>query len=96
MSTNTILLLQSIAITLQTINAGLSGVVHDPVLSLMVASIVGGYQFYIQNLGNKTLPMNATTSTTTTETVEHRQNPPATVTTTVEKTKTDPPPEVQK
>ena len=91
MSVNTRLLLQSIAITLQTINAGLSGVIHNPVLSLMVAAIVGGYQFYIQNIGNQSLPARAVLSTTTTETVEHQAHPPTTVTTTVQETKAEAP-----
>ena len=90
MSINTILLLQSIAITLQTINAGLSGVVHNPVLSLMVAAIVGGYQFYIQNVGNQAMPPRSITSTTTVETVEHQAHPAATVTTTVAESKVSP------
>lgn len=56
MSTTTILLLQSLLITLQMLNAGLSGVVHNPVVSLMLGAIVGGFQFFVQNVGNKTLP----------------------------------------
>jgi hypothetical protein len=60
MSTDRLLLLQAIFVTLQIINAGLAGILpHSPVgafVQLVVAAVVGGFQFYLQNLGNQALP----------------------------------------
>lgn len=56
MSTTTLLILQSIGIALQALNAGLSAVVHDPAVSLIVSAIIGGYQFFCQHIGNQTTP----------------------------------------
>ena len=60
MSTDRLLLLQAIFVTLQIINAGLAGILpHSPVgafIQLVVAAVVGGFQFYLQNLGNQALP----------------------------------------
>lgn len=54
MSPNTILLLQAIGITLQMINASLAVIIHSESIALLVGAVIGGYQFYIQHLGNKT------------------------------------------
>jgi hypothetical protein len=60
MSTDRLLLLQAIFVTLQIVNAGLAGILpHSPVgafVQLVVAAVVGGFQFYLQNLGNQALP----------------------------------------
>lgn len=56
MSQNTILALQSFLITLQTINAGVGTVIKSPIWSLIIAASIGGLQFYIQNVGNKSIP----------------------------------------
>lgn len=60
MSTDRLLLLQAIFVTLQIVNAGLAGILpHSPVgafIQLVVAAVVGGFQFYLQNLGNQALP----------------------------------------
>ena len=56
MSTTTLLILQSIGIALQALNAGLSAVVHDPAVSLIVSAVIGGYQFFCQHIGNQTTP----------------------------------------
>jgi hypothetical protein len=60
MKTNTLLLLQSILIVLQVINAGLAEVLPStPVahfIALCSAAILGGFQFYVQHLGNQATP----------------------------------------
>lgn len=56
MKPNTILLLQSLLITAQTINAGLAAVTHNAVLALVVCAAVGGFQFFVQHIGNQTQP----------------------------------------
>jgi len=53
MSQNTILLLQSIGITLQMVNGGLGSTIKDPVVSLVIAAVIGGFQFYVQHVGNQ-------------------------------------------
>jgi len=75
MNPNTILALQSIGVTLQMINAGLSGIVHSPAASLTISAVVGGYQYFIQHLGNQTEPDKTTKVT---------EEPSGKVTTTVE------------
>jgi len=59
-SGNKLLLLQSIGVTLQVVNAGLGTTVHNPAMSVMVGAIVAGYQFFIQHLGNQAIPTGAT------------------------------------
>ena len=56
MSQNTILLLQSIGITLQMVNGGLGVAIHNPVLSLVLGAVIGGFQFYVQHVGNQSVP----------------------------------------
>jgi hypothetical protein len=48
---NRMYLLIAIGFFLQNVNAGLSGVVHNAMASLMVASLVGAYQLYIHLQG---------------------------------------------
>jgi hypothetical protein len=56
MSPNFLLFLQSMLISLQIVNAGLASVTHNAALTLAVGALVGGMQFFIQNVGNKTVP----------------------------------------
>ena len=56
MSPTTLLLLQSLLITLQTVNAALGTVVKDPAISLLIGAVIGGFQYFVQNVGNKTVP----------------------------------------
>ena len=37
-------------------NAGLSGVIHSPVVSVLLSSSVGAFQVYMAHLGIKTDP----------------------------------------
>jgi hypothetical protein len=59
MSPTTLLLLQSMLITLQTINAALGTIVKNPVISLIVGAAIGGFQYFVQNIGNKAIPPGA-------------------------------------
>lgn len=54
-SQNTIWLMQSIGYFLQVVNAGLSGVTHDPTVTLLVSAGIGAYQMYVQHLGNQSV-----------------------------------------
>lgn len=56
MNTATILLLQSILTTGQILNAGIATITHNAVITLCVGAVVGGLQFYVQHLGNQTIP----------------------------------------
>lgn len=57
MSTHTILLLQSILIFLQMVNAALGVTLHvPPVVSVMLSAFVGAFQFYVNHVGNQTQP----------------------------------------
>jgi hypothetical protein len=56
MSPTTLLLLQSMLITLQTINASLGVVIKNPAISVVVAAAIGGFQYFVQNVGNKATP----------------------------------------
>ena len=57
MSANTILLLQSLLIFLQMVNAALGTSLHAPVVvSVLLAAFVGAFQFYVNHLGNQTPP----------------------------------------
>ena len=51
MKANTIYLLQALGFFLQTINASISGVVHNPTVSMFIAAGVGAFQFYMQHVG---------------------------------------------
>jgi hypothetical protein len=54
--TTWLLILQGLGITLQGINAGIGTITHNAVVVLVVASVVGGYQYVLQNLGNNATP----------------------------------------
>jgi hypothetical protein len=56
MKPNTLLLLQSVCITVQTINAGLAAITQNAAVALIVGALAGGLQFYVQHAGNKTDP----------------------------------------
>ena len=56
MSQNTLLFLQSLLITLQMVNAGLGTTVHNPTVSVLIGAVVGGFTFYVQQLGNQSVP----------------------------------------
>jgi uncharacterized membrane protein YuzA (DUF378 family) len=56
MSTNAVLILQTLLIFLQMVNAGLSGMVHNPMISLILGAAVGALQFLAQHVGNQTVP----------------------------------------
>jgi uncharacterized membrane-anchored protein len=60
MKANTILLLQSGLIFLQIVNSaiatGIEGVHVNPLISICLAAFVGGFQFYVNHLGNQTDP----------------------------------------
>lgn len=47
-----LLLLQSVGIMLQMVNAQLATVVKSPVVTLLFGSVVAGFQFYVQHAGN--------------------------------------------
>lgn len=53
----TLLMLQSLLCSLQVFNAGLATVGSVPPLAILgVASIVAGFQFYVQHRGNQLTP----------------------------------------
>ena len=56
MSTTTILFLQSMLIFLQMANAGLANLVHSPVASMLIGAGVGAFQYFVQHVGNQTVP----------------------------------------
>ncbi len=56
MTRNTILILQAAGVTVQTVNAGIATVLHDALLTLVVAGVAAGYQFYVHQLGNQMEP----------------------------------------
>ena len=51
MTTERMYLLQAIGFFLQSVNAGLSGVIHSSMVTLLVSSFVGAYQLYVGHLG---------------------------------------------
>lgn len=55
MSTTTILALQSVLVMLQILNAGLATLRPPLWVPLFVAVIMGGLQYFLQNLGNNTV-----------------------------------------
>ena len=77
MSPNILLVMQGIGLSLQMINAGLSGIVHSPAASLVISATIGGYQYIVQHLGNQTQPDKTTVVT---------EEPSGKQTTTVEST----------
>lgn len=57
MKPNTVLLLQSILIFLQIVNAALGSEIHlAPVWSVIIAAFVGAFQFYVNHIGNGIIP----------------------------------------
>lgn len=59
MSTNTILLLQSLLIFLQMINGAIATVTQNATIALLIGAFVGAFQFYVNHLGNQTVPASA-------------------------------------
>lgn len=52
--TNTrLLILQSVGIFLQGVNAQVGVVFHDASLAAILAAAIGAYQFYVQHVGNQ-------------------------------------------
>lgn len=49
-----LLILQGAGITLHIINAQIGVLTHSAAIALIVGAVVGGFQFVVQNLGNKT------------------------------------------
>lgn len=94
MSPTTILFLQSMLITLQIVNAGLATITGLPVaVPLVAAAVVGGFQFFVQNVGNLAQPPDRVTTRVVTETVvpATATKPAAAVQTTTVKTEAQPP-----
>lgn len=94
MSPTLILFLQSLLIMLQMANAGLATIPHMPVaVPLFAAAVVGGFQFFVQNLGNLTRPPDKTVTRVVAEsfTPETDTEPEKKVTTTTTKTEPAPP-----
>ena len=56
MSPTLLLLLQSMLVTLQVINAGLATIVQDQAITLVVGAVVGGLQYFVQHVGNQSVP----------------------------------------
>jgi hypothetical protein len=56
MKPNTLLILQSAAITVQFINAGIATVTDNAVLALMIAAVAGGFQYYVTRAANLVEP----------------------------------------
>lgn len=57
MSSTMILFLQSLLITLQLVNAGFATIPDIPAIVPIVASaVIGGFQYFIQHLGNLSVP----------------------------------------
>ena len=70
MSPLMILFLQSLLISLQFINASIATIDGVPaVMSMCVSAVVGGFQFFVQHLGNLSLPPDKMTTRVVTETV---------------------------
>lgn len=55
-SESAIYLMQSVGITLQMVNAGLGTVTHNAAAALIIGAVIGGYQFYVQRVGNASVP----------------------------------------
>lgn len=56
MTTNTLLMLQSILVTGQIINGGIAAITHNAMVVLIGGAVIGGLQFYVQHVGNQTKP----------------------------------------
>jgi len=65
-----ILFLQSLLISLQFINASIATIDGVPaVMSMCVSAVVGGFQFFVQHLGNLAEPRDKMTTRVVTESV---------------------------
>lgn len=51
-----LLIFQGLGVSLQMINASLTVIFKDEALAIVVAAVIGGFQFVIQHLGNGTVP----------------------------------------
>jgi hypothetical protein len=69
MSQNTILLLQSLLIFLQVVNGAIGTLTHNATIAVLVGAFVGSLQYYVQHIGNASIPPPAVPETT--------PNPPA-------------------
>lgn len=56
MKPTTILALQSLGIAMQIINTGIATTHANPVLVLVIGACVGGFQFFLQRVGNQADP----------------------------------------
>ena len=71
MSPTMILFLKSLLISLQIINAGLATIPGLPIaVPLVAAAVFGGFQFFVQNLGNISMPPAKVTTKVVTETLK--------------------------
>jgi len=52
---NTIWLMQSIGLSLSLVNAGLSGIMHSAMATLLIQAAIAGYLAYVQHLGNQSV-----------------------------------------
>jgi len=59
MKANTVLLLQSILIFLQMVNAAAGSEFHlSPIWSVIISAFVGAFQYYVNHLGNQKVTPN--------------------------------------
>lgn len=89
MSPIMILFLQSVLIALQFINVGIATIEGvPPIISLCISAVVGGFQWFVQHIGNMVEPPDKTTTRVITETVTPAttSQPAAVVQTTTTKT----------
>ena len=56
MNPTLILFLQAMLIFLQMANAGLAGTIHNTTVSVLLGAFVGAFQFFVQHVGNQTVP----------------------------------------
>ena len=56
MKPNTLSLLQSLLVTGHIMNAGIAGVTHNPLATLLLGAALGGLQMYVQLQGNASMP----------------------------------------
>lgn len=89
MTSITILFLQSLLISLQVINAGISTLTGlPPIVPFLISAVVGGFQYFVQNLGNMSMPPAKVTTKVVTDVAvpATADTPAATVQTTTVKT----------
>ena len=56
MKASTLSALQAILASLQVINAGIAGVTHNPMVSLILGGVVMGFRVFVQKMGNEAIP----------------------------------------